>query len=414
MKTPAIGDSRVLSRSLPDLCRAVLLLATLLASSLLLPRELAAQWAAQPGDTVRNGFGPVKSLRPSVCRGACGMDCPSSCDQAVEFECADEGRLLRVRSYSCGTHQGCREHDDCLDRCVQDHGAGYDCQAECHAQAVSDWGVERAGPWAAGGGPFEGDPIQFQYTMDTPDGPEAFYRCPEGARLRCAAQGGECLAGNKSVDPVFETFEGGAAPTVRVSGFRSGRVCMEGGQPSSVCQPAVDIQISGAERCDQAGGAQPCTWYGFELDYHNANPAEPLICQSSAAKGDFLGGVMTKIIEAAPAKSDSEPESELGKLFGHFQKELNSGKSLDQVFSGISVTTADGRTMGGAPPSETFAQPGVPGEVDLNGASGHLLVPIFELQSAAPPGSSVEHQVRCLQSGQPVIETTFRLHFTGG
>lgn len=395
-----------------DLYCAFIILTVLLGIALL-PMQASAQWAAEPGDTVRNGFGPVSNLRPSVCRGACGMDCPSSCEQGVQFECAGGGKLLRIRSYSCGTHQGCREHDDCLDRCVQEHAPGYDCAAECHAQAVSDWGLERAGPWAAGAGPYEGDPISFEYTRDTPDGPDAFYRCPRGAQLQCAQGLGRCLAGEQSVEPVFDTFAGGATGAVTVTGFRSGRVCVEGGQPSSVCQPSVDIQVTGEESCAQAGGEQPCTWYGFELDYRNADPVEPLICQTSAADGDFLGGVMAKVIESAPPRDKSEPESELGKLFGHFQKELNSGKSLDQVFSGISITTADGKTLGGAP-ADTFPAPGVPGEVALSGPSGHLLVPIFELQNASPPGSTVEHQVRCLQSGQPVIETTFRLHFSGG
>ena len=61
--------------------------------------------------------------------------------------------------------------------------------------------------------------------------------------------------------------------------------------------------------------------------------------------------------------------------------------------------------------TEAFQEPGVPGEVILKGASGHLLVPIFEWHAASPPGTSVEHNVRCSQQGRPVIETLFRLHF---
>lgn len=384
----------------------------LLGLAVLLPQEAAAQWAANSGDTVRNAFGPVKNLRASVCRGACGLDCPSSCDQQVQFECAGDGKLLRVRSYSCGTHQGCREHDDCLDRCSQEHGAGYDCAAECHAEAVTNWGLEQAGLWAAGSGPVDADPIGFQYTMDTPDGPEAFYRCPAGARQQCTAGRAACLSGDESVAPVFETFAGGGEDTVRVSGFRAGRVCIAGGQPSAVCQDAVDIQVDGNDRCDRPGGAQRCTWYGFELDYRNANPTEPLICRSSAIGQDFLGGVVTRVIEAAP--TDPDADSDLGKMLGHFQKELNSGKSLDQLFSGISVTTADGETLGEPALEEGFQEPGVPGEVVLKGASGHLLVPIFEWHAASPPGTSVEHNVRCSQQGRPVIETLFRLHFAAG
>jgi len=164
--------------------------------------------------------------------------------------------------------------------------------------------------------------------------------------------------------------------------------------------------VTGEDRCTLSDGAQPCTWYGFELDYQNASPAEPLVCSSSGAEEDFLGGIVAKAIEGMPADSDTD----LGKLFGQLQKDLNSGKSMDQVFAGISITTEDGETLGGAP-AQTFQEPGVPSEVALSGASGHVLVPIFELHDASPPGTSVERQVRCYQQGQPVIETTFRLHF---
>jgi len=385
----------------------IIVMAVLLALTFVFPRESTAQWAANPGETVRNAFGPVKNEKAPVCRGACGMDCPSSCEQEVKFECAGAGTLTRVRAYSCGTHQGCREHDDCLDRCTQEHAEGFDCQTECNAEAVGDWGMEKTSTWALGGGPYDGDPIRFEYTMDNPGGAEAVYSCPKGARQQCSADHHGCIAGGEPVDPVFASFAGGGPRTVWVSGFRSGRVCTEGGQPSSVCQTAVDIQVTGEDRCALSGGAQACTWYGFELDYRNANPAEPLICQSSGADEDFLGSVVADAIKVMPADSDTD----MGKLLGQLQKDLNSGKSMDQVFAGFSVTTEDGKTLGAATPAETFQEPGVPSEVALNGANGHVFVPIFELQNASPPGTSIEHQVRCYQQGQPVIETTFRLHF---
>jgi hypothetical protein len=391
-------------------CRYRVLTALLLILAFTYPQTSAAQWAAKPGETVRNAFGPTKNLRPSICRGACGLDCPDTCEQVVQFDCTAKGGLLRVQTYSCGTHQGCREHDDCLDRCVQEHGAAYDCQTECHAEAVSDWGLERAGAWAAGGGPFDSEPVTFQYTTDTPDGPHALYGCPDGAQRQCTAGNGQCVSGSNPVEPVFNTFEGGVAGTVQVSGFRSGIACTEAGHPTSICQQAVEISVTGEDQCAQPEGNKRCTWYGFELDYHNAVPGEPLICNSSAIEGDFLGGVVSRAIESANADTDTE----LGKLLGQFQQDLNSGKSLDSIFSGISVTTADGNTVGGAPPAETFQPPGVPTEVELNTTSGHLLVPIFELHDAAPPGTQVEHLVRCSQQGLPVVETRFRLHFAGG
>ena len=127
------------AKTQPDMRRAgMLLTAVIFALAVLLPPDSAAQWSAGPGETVRNAFGPSKNQHVPVCRGACGMDCPSSCEQDEEFQCAGAGALIRVQTYSCGTHLGCRQHDDCLDNCSQQHGEGYDCQAECHAEAVED------------------------------------------------------------------------------------------------------------------------------------------------------------------------------------------------------------------------------------------------------------------------------------
>lgn len=373
----------------------------------MLPSESMAQWSANSGETVRNAFGPLKNQNASACRGACGMDCPSSCEQAVEFECSGAGTFKRVQTYRCGTHQGCRQHDDCLDRCSEEQAEGFDCQAVCHSEAMTDWGPERAMSWAAGGGPFDGGFILFEYTTDTPGGPEAIYRCPAGSRQSCGAPQDGCMSGGKSIDPVFDSFAGNGAGAVQVFGFRSGRVCLKNGQPSSVCETTVDVQVTGSDRCAQSDGAQACSWYGFELDYRNANPTVPLICQSSGADEDFLGGIVSKALETAPADSDTD----LGQLLGNFQKELKSGKSLDQVLSGITITTGDGQTLGNPTEKEAFRQPGVPSEVALNGVAGHILVPMFELHNSSPPGTSMERQVRCSMEGQPVIETTFRLHF---
>jgi len=370
-------------------------------------QKSVAQWSAEPGETVRNAFGPVKNQSAPACRGACGMDCPSSCEQEVDFDCTGAGTLTRVRSYSCGTHLGCRQHDDCLDRCSQQNADRLECQTECNAEAVTDWGVEQSTSWAVGGGPFDGAPIRFEYTTDIPGGVEAVYACPKGARQSCSASGDGCKANGVSVDPVFVMFSGGKVGSAQISKFRSGRVCLSGGQPSSVCQAMVDIQVTGEDHCAQADGSQACTWYGFEFDYQNADPSEPLICQSSAVDEDFLGGIVSKVIKSAPVESNTE----MGDFLGQLQKELQSGKSLDQVFAGISMTTADGEVVGSPKPQELFQQPGVPSEVVLSGSSGHVLVPMFELQQASPNGSSVEHVVRCLQQGEQVIETAFRLHF---
>lgn len=365
-----------------------------------------AQWASQPGATMRNAFGPELSHGARVCRGACGVDCPSSCTQVTSFECNDSGGLTKVRSYECGTHAACREHDDCLDLCSIQNAEGYDCETQCHMEIVEAYGVESAGSWALGGGPYDAKPILFEYTRDAPESPEAGYTCPEGAKRVCGEQGASCVVHESTVDPVFQAYSGGNGGLL-ISDFRSGRVCLEQGNPASVCEQAVDIQIDGQHRCLDEGGEAPCSWYGFELDYRNADPSQPLVCHSSSGEEDFLGNIVSGLIKAAPA----EPGTELGDMLGQFQKELGSGASLQDIFSGVQITTAEGEVLGGEPAAPPKSKPGVPREVPMHGVNGHLLVPMYEMRASAAAGTVVETELRCTHGGVPVLETTYRLHF---
>ncbi len=369
-----------------------------------------AQWSAQPGETVRDAFGPVVGERASVCRGACGAGCPASCAEQVAYECSAPGRLRKVRIYECGTHQGCREHDDCLDRCLQRNVAGFDCQASCHREAVSTYGIETAGSWAAGGGPFDGDPIVFEYTRQSPGAPEAAYRCPEGARRECSGAAGRCVdSAGASIAPVFDSYPAGGPGDMRIAGFRSGRVCQGSAGPSGVCEPAVNIQVTGDEPCRSGGAETGCTWYGFELDYENADASQPLLCTSAGGEEDFLGGVVAGALAAAPANRNNE----LGAALGHLQDQLAGGSSLKDVLSGISIKPiGQPGSPSPAPQEELPPPPGVPGSVELAAASGHLLVPMYEKREGATPGTVVVREVRCTHRGEPVLEATFRLSFS--
>lgn len=380
-----------------------MLLAALLLLSL--PVLTEAQWSAQPGERVRNAFGPEGRTGVTACRGACGLDCPSSCKSSTAFECDGTGALRRVNVVACGTHQGCREHDDCLDRCAQQRAQGFDCATVCHSEAVERYGLERAGMWAGGGGPYDGE-IVFEYTRNAPGAPEALYRCGDGSELVCTAGAGECMANGAPVAPVFEGYAPAGAGAMRIADFRSGRVCREGGEPSAVCETSSDIRIVGDEDCATADGMAPCTWYGFEFDYAGADPNHPLLCSSAGGEEDFLGGIVSDVIRAVPA----QPGTELGDLLGHFQKELQRGGSLADVLSGISITPHGGTTVGGAPP-DPVQQPGVPREVELAAPSGRLLVPMFEIIDGSAREPVVVREVRCTHRDLPVLETTFRLHF---
>lgn len=381
-----------------------------------LPSGAWAQWAASAGDTVRNGFGPAKLQQSSVCRGACGASCPSSCDAEIQYECINPRELARVQIYECGTHQGCREHDDCLDRCAEERAKGFDCAAYCHTEAIESYGIESALAWAAGGGPMDSARIRFEYTMNKARGAEAIYRCPERAQQQCSSGSGNgyCQLDGVPVDPVFHGFRGGDANRMQVSNFRSGRVCDSGGQPSSVCEVTMDIPITGEQACSPGSGEDACSWYGFALTYSNATPGEPLFCSSTGSDKDFLGGFMERALQSRSPSSETEDGAlpkELGSILNNVQRDLQRGKSLEGALSGISITTADGQTIGGYGDASALANGGIPNEIAVPSTSGTLFVPAFEAFDVASAGSTVEHQVTCLHRGEPVLETTFRLQF---
>jgi len=361
------------------------------------------QWAAGAGETVRDAFGPAKANGATVCRGACGSGCPSTCSTSEVYECLDGLQLRRVRTYACGTHAGCREHDDCLDRCQQQRAAGFDCQASCHSEAIQRYGLEVATSWASGGGPYDGEPITFEYTIDAPGEPQPAFRCPEGAMRECSGSRGVCRAGNGTVEPVFDAYQGTGG--MRISSFRSGLLCGDG-----VCGQAVDIQVTGEDSC----AGENCTRYGVEFDYDNADPSAPLDCSTSTSGSDddFIGGLIKKGFDSAPELDGDtfEGNSGLGELLGMFQKVVQSADSPEDVKFSIAPLGPDGKPIEsqrvGTQPTEGPAP--VPDTVDLPSASGHLLVPMYEVANGT--GETKTKQVRCSHKGEPVFEATFRLH----
>lgn len=162
-----------------------LLMATLLWAGLLAPAE--AQFR-------RNQFAPTGGM----CRAACGPDCPDTCRRETSFECAAPSLVRRVERYTCGVHQGCRDHDFCLDNCAAagegQTGAEFylaECNRECHGLTViyamgifgRREGLAITRSWAAGNGPFSGE-MTWEYTRDSPDAPENVTRCPPCSRCQ--------------------------------------------------------------------------------------------------------------------------------------------------------------------------------------------------------------------------------------
>jgi len=240
----------------------------------LLPAALGAQWSAQPGETVRNEFGPDLGVGAAGCRGACGPDCPSTCQVWKRWECVDRTTYRLVHVYDCGTHRGCREHDDCLDRCAERYpgggrapqGAGEivehlgdwrpidrnffvgECSYGCHEVAVEEFGLANTVSWKNGNGPFDGR-IRFEYTKDSPDGKESIFRCPKGTELVCTDASVQCVpASEEAPDDAPEP------PGVLLT---SERGCLEAGDTTELDaaarglgDPAVRLSVEGPGRLD--------------------------------------------------------------------------------------------------------------------------------------------------------------------
>jgi hypothetical protein len=380
----------------------------LITALLLVVNAANAQWSAEPGATVRNVFGPDLGGRANQCRGACGGGCPSSCEREVSFECMGESRLRRVETFKCGTHEGCREHDDCLDACLQNNPQSGDCQSQCDRKAMENFGLESVA-WLTGGGSHDGN-IRFEYTRVAPAALEPAYRCPADTKRQCKDTVTCRATDGTAVAPVFDAYPAAQAGAMQISGLLAGPVCEGDGE--RVCEQSADIRITGADSCP--GGR--CTRFGMEFDYRNADPAVPLECSvaTRGAGGDFVGDLL-KLGGDAMSTRGGDPgkkqDDGMAQLLGMFGKVLASADSPEDI--NISMTPLD---ENGKPiesqrvGSEPRDGPGpVPRTVDLSAASGHLFVPMYQLADNMQPGKVKERRVSCTHKDHPVLETVFRL-----
>jgi len=102
----------------------------------------------------------------SLCRWACGGDCPDTCvdhDDVVVWVLEPIFGGYYKFSYSgviaCGTHEGCRWHDDCFDQCAETFGeseAWEPCHMGCNAYVVDRYDAGRGYSWSRGYGPYDG------------------------------------------------------------------------------------------------------------------------------------------------------------------------------------------------------------------------------------------------------------------
>lgn len=103
----------------------------------------------------------------ALCRGACGPDCPPTCTPQPDVHlCVPDssGSCHHVCTYTnvieCGSHQGCRDHDDCYDRCAAAGErdlcyAGGTCHCGCDMACIRAHGFGNCNRWRTGGGPFD-------------------------------------------------------------------------------------------------------------------------------------------------------------------------------------------------------------------------------------------------------------------
>jgi len=374
--------------------------------ALLIAAPATAEWAAAPGATVRNAFGPVGGGgKANQCRGACGSGCPKSCKKTVSYECTDSPRLRRLITYQCGTHQGCRVHDDCLDKCIQSGEQGNACPAQCDAEVMDRFGFEKAGSWMIGKGPFDGQ-INFEYSLDAPDALDPASRCPTGATRQCSGRAG-CMANGAWVEPVFDSYPGAGAGAMHISAFRAGPACGD-----RVCKQLADIRVTGADSCP--GGS--CTRFGMEFNYRNADPSAPLECTPSTSGGDsdFVGDLLKQGADAMESRGTApDPHSKDGMeaLMGLFSKVLTSADSPEDVNISMAPLDEHGKPIEsqrvGTKPHDGL--PPIPRSIDLPTVSGHLFVPMYQLADSMEPGQVKERRIRCTHKGAPVLDTTFRL-----
>lgn len=366
----------------------------------------AAQASPEPGTILRNDFGPKVGNRANQCRGACGAGCPDTCSKSVYYECVSDSSLRRVVTYDCGTHQACRVHDDCLDTCLSSDVPGGECQRQCDADVIQRYGLD-AGSWLLGKGPYDGR-ITYEYSRDDVDAQEPAYRCPDGASRQCSGRVG-CLAANgHPVDPAFDSYAGVRPGTMRVTAFRAGPECN-----GKVCEHSEEIRVSGSDACP----AGPCTRFGMEFDYRDADPTKPLECSvsTSGGDGDFIGDLLKLGAEASVTRNADAPppdaEDGMGQLLGLFQKVLTSADSPEDVQISMAPLDEHGNPIESqrVGSDANVRVPPIPRSIPLPAASGHLFVPMYQLADGSVSGAGKERRLRCTHDGVPVLETTFRL-----
>lgn len=141
--------------------------------------QSSARCATSPKVPLGRGTRQVPRLKyegagASGCRHACGAGCPNTCETLGTYRevMQIDGCSVLVEfpnAIKCGTHEGCRWHDDCFDSCRQSGERGqFDmflgpCHNQCSNEAFQRWPAYTP-RWMLGFGPYQG----YLYFSDQP------------------------------------------------------------------------------------------------------------------------------------------------------------------------------------------------------------------------------------------------------
>ncbi len=170
------------------------LLCDFLIANQLLPRYFGYNWAALEPTLPRFG-GPEADIyyrdpsltSGSLCRGTCGPDCaPDACDTGmtdlVVCENFGDGHVWHTYANyaTCGSAQGCRDHDACYDMAhmpIWGFGGVFvaPMQRACDLDSICHNGFQTSARWAMGGGP---QPTRLRYAEYAYSTPGCLGPCP--------------------------------------------------------------------------------------------------------------------------------------------------------------------------------------------------------------------------------------------
>ena len=163
----------------------------------LLPSQRGVVWTGHPPPAVLTPCN-VHPDAPHVedplipsgakCRGVCGPDCAPNCTAEPDRNrCAEDlgGNRHFICIYkgvqTCGTHEGCRNHDACYDWCAAGgSGSIFDsCHRWCDFGCICDYDLNRCIGWALGMPPFDSEMTFYDESISLMHGPFPG-ACPEG------------------------------------------------------------------------------------------------------------------------------------------------------------------------------------------------------------------------------------------